>query len=415
MPIDLCIYEDDNYNRLYPLALTRPVYELRCGFSRLREKITRRFPDARLYFFCREYLAEAVREAVPGVPVNEMPKGNCLFINGRFILGEKLPAISSYESVWKKNGEAAVAWIDGNRLASFAQIKDGVIPTSWFEGLPVEDIEGIFIGYPWDLVYHNIDLIRSDFAFLNRGGQILGKIYPNVTLLQTQNIFIAQSAKLKPGAVLDAEDGPIYIDEGAIIMPNAALQGPVYVGKNSTVKMGAKIYEGTSIGEACKVGGEVEESIIHGYSNKQHEGFLGHAYLGEWINIGADSNNSDLKNNYSAVKIYIDGRSIDSGALFVGLFMGDHAKCGINTMFNTGTVVGVMSNVFGAGYPSKAIPSFAWGGVPAVETYALEKALATARRVMARRKRELTSAQEKVLRHVFEMTEAERRNPVMME
>jgi UDP-N-acetylglucosamine diphosphorylase/glucosamine-1-phosphate N-acetyltransferase len=257
-------------------------------------------------------------------------------------------------------------------------------------------------------VHHNPGQIKSDFAFFGRSGQIAGKIHPLVTLLAEENIHVAAGAKIKPGVVLDAEDGPIFIDEGATIMANASLQGPLYVGRNSTIKMGAKIYEGTSIGPVCKVGGEVEESIFHAYSNKQHDGFLGHSYLGEWVNLGADTNNSDLKNNYGTVRVRIDGKTIDSGLLFVGLFMGDHAKSGINTMFNTGTVVGVMSNVFGADYPDKFIPSFTWGGAASGETYACDKALEVARRVMARRNRELTKAQESVLRHVFELTAPER-------
>jgi UDP-N-acetylglucosamine diphosphorylase/glucosamine-1-phosphate N-acetyltransferase len=375
----------------------------------LREKIARRFPESRLHLFCRDYLAEVVREATPGVPVNQPPTENCLFLNGRFILGEKLPAPASQNLVWKKDGEVAAAWISGNRLSALAKIKDGIIPTSWFEGLPVEEIDGTFIRYPWDLVHHNPEQIKKDFAFFNRGGQILGKIYPNVTLLDEKNIYIAAGAKIKPGVVLDAEDGPIYIDEGATIMANASLQGPLFVGAKSAIKMGAKIYEGTSIGEVCKIGGEVEESIIHSYSNKQHEGFLGHAYLGQWVNLGADTNNSDLKNNYGTVKVYVDGEMVDSGSLFVGLTMGDHAKCGINTMFNTGTVVGVMSNVFGAGYPDKFIPSFTWGGIESMETYEIDKALEVTRRVMARRKMALSAAQEKMLRQVFEMTASERK------
>jgi UDP-N-acetylglucosamine diphosphorylase/glucosamine-1-phosphate N-acetyltransferase len=409
MPQNLCILEDEHSNRLYPLTLTRPAFDLRCGISLLREKITRRFPESRLHLFCRDYLAEVVREATPGAPLNQLSAEPCLFINGRFILGEKLPAPGSQNMVWKKDGEVAAAWISGNRLSALAKIKDGIIPTSWFEGLPVEEIDGTFIRYPWDLVHHNPDQIKSDFAYFNRGGQILGKIYPNVTLLDEKNIYIAAGAKIKPGVVLDAEDGPIYIDEGATIMANACLQGPLFIGAKTSIKMGAKIYEGTSIGEVCKVGGEVEESIIHSYSNKQHEGFLGHAYLGQWVNLGADSNNSDLKNNYSTVKVYVNGEMVDSGSLFVGLTMGDHSKCGINTMFNTGTVVGVMSNVFGAGYPDKFIPSFTWGGIESMETYEIDKALEVARRVMARRKMALSPAQEKMLRRVFEMTASERK------
>jgi UDP-N-acetylglucosamine diphosphorylase/glucosamine-1-phosphate N-acetyltransferase len=409
MAPNLCIFEDEHFARLCPLTLTRPAFDLRCGISLLREKIARGFPGGRLHFFCRDYLAEVIREATSGVPVNQLPSEPCLFINGRFIPAEKLPAPGSQNMVWKKGGEVAAAWIGAARLASLAQFTDGVIPTSWFEGLPVEEIDGTFMRYPWDLVHHNPEQIRRDFAYCNRGGQLLGKIYPNVTLLEEKNIFIAAGAKIKPGVVLDAEDGPIYIDEGATVMANATLQGPLFVGAKSTIKMGAKIYEGTSIGEVCKVGGEVEESIIHSHSNKQHEGFLGHAYLGQWVNLGADTNNSDLKNNYGTVKVYVNGEMVDSGLLFVGLTMGDHAKCGINTMFNTGTVVGVMSNVFGAGYPDKFIPSFTWGGIASMETYEIDKALEVARRVMARRKMALSAAQEKMLRQVFEMTASERK------
>ncbi len=412
MAPNLCLFEDERFAQFHPLTLTRPVFDLRCGMASLREKIARQFENAQLFLFCREYLADAMREANPACRVNEMPAVASWFVNARFLFSARLPENPLQELLLRHHDKTVAAFIKPERLA----LVDGNIklPES-FPEIAEHEVEGHWLNYPWDLVHANAKEIARDFAFYNRGGQILGKVYPNVTLLEEQNIFIAPSAKVKPGVVLDAEDGPIYIDEGATIMPNASLQGPLYIGKNSTIKMGAKIYEGASIGEVCKVGGEVEESIIHGYSNKQHEGFLGHAYLGEWVNLGADTNNSDLKNNYSTVKVYINGESVDSGSLFAGLFMGDHAKSGINTMFNTGTVVGVMSNVFGAGYPSKAIPSFAWGGVPSFETYALEKALAVARRVMARRKRELTPAQEKVLRQVFAMTEAERKSVLFIQ
>jgi len=412
MPLDFCIFEDEHFNRLYPLTLTRPGFELRCGISLLREKISRRFPDHRLHLMCREYLADVVREIVQNAPVNKIDSKQCLFINGRFIFGEKLPGIASGDMIWKNNGEIAAAWISDSRIALLAQNKDGIIPTAWFDGVPSEEIDGAFIRYPWDLIHHNPSQINSDFASFNRGGQILGKIYPHVTLLEEEKIHVGAGAKIKPGVVLDAEDGPIFIEEGVTIMANACLQGPVFVGANSTIKMGAKIYEGTSIGELCKVGGEVDGSIIHSYSNKQHEGFLGHAYLGQWVNLGAGTNNSDLKNNYSAVKVYVDGEMVDSGSLFVGLTMGDHSKSGINTMFNTGTVVGVMSNVFGVGYLDKFIPSFTWGGVEKMESYALEKGLEVARRVMARRKMSLSAAQEKMLKQVFEITATERKKYV---
>jgi UDP-N-acetylglucosamine diphosphorylase/glucosamine-1-phosphate N-acetyltransferase len=174
------------------------------------------------------------------------------------------------------------------------------------------------------------------------------------------------------------------------------------------IKVGAKIYENTSIGPVCKVGGEVEGSVIHSFSNKQHDGFLGHAYLGMWVNLGADTNNSDLKNNYGSVKLVIDGETVDSGSTFMGLVMGDHSKSAINSMFNTGTVVGVSSNVFGSGFPPKSVPSFTWGGAEGLKTYELERALEVARRVMGRRKMVLSPAEEKVLRVVFDLTKKER-------
>ena len=184
----------------------------------------------------------------------------------------------------------------------------------------------------------------------------------------------------------------------------------MFVGEGSSIKAGAKIYENTSIGEICKVGGEVEASIIHSCANKQHDGFLGHSYLGMWVNLGADTNNSDLKNNYGNVKVVINGSSVDSGSQFVGLTMGDHSKSGINTMFNTGTVVGVSCNVFGADFPPKYIPSFCWGGAKGLDVYDLAKSVEVARSVQARRKHTMSDSEAEVLRVVFEATKREREN-----
>ena len=279
-----------------------------------------------------------------------------------------------------------------------------------FPGLPRQEVDVMFITYPWDPVHANGEQIVADFALLTGGrGALKGNVYPGAQLLAAENIFIDEGAVVKPGVVLDAEGGPIYIGKKAKIFPNAVIEGPAFIGEGSMIKIGAKIYENTSIGEVCKVGGEVEGSIIHAYSNKQHDGFLGHAYLAMWVNLGADTNNSDLKNNYGSVRVMINGEEVNSGSMFVGLTMGDHSKSGINTMFNTGTVVGVSSNVFGAGFPPKYIPSFAWGGAEGVETYDVEKALEVAKRVMGRRKIQLSEVEEKVLREVSAMTAWERR------
>ena len=212
------------------------------------------------------------------------------------------------------------------------------------------------------------------------------------------------------GAVLDASDGPIYIGRKVRIFPQSTIIGPVCVWDASWIKVGAQIYENTTIGPVCKVGGEVEESIIHGYSNKQHAGFLGHAYLGTWVNLGAGTNNSDLKNNYGTVKVTLGEKQIDTGLQFVGLTMGDHSKSAINSMFNTGTVVGVCSNIFGFGFPPKYVPSFSWGAAgETFTTYGIEKAIDVARRVMARRSIELTATEATLFRRVFDLTSDERR------
>lgn len=408
MVTHILVFEDEHFSRLYPLALTRPVYLLRCGINLLLEKILRGYPGAQVHLYCRNYLAPVLREQYPATPINHMQADSCLLVNGRFILAEELPQPATHDAAWRCNGEFVAAFLHGEQLRQACRTADGIIAQKMFGNLPTRELRGTLIRYPWDLIQQNAGQIVQDFSGLNSAGQMLGRLYPNATLLDERNIFIGEGAKVRPGAVLDAEDGPIHIGAGTTVMANVSLLAPCAIGENCLIKMGAKVYEGVSIGERCKVGGEVEASIIHGYSNKQHEGFLGHSYLGQWVNIGADSNNSDLKNNYGTVKVYVDGQVLDTGLTFVGMTMGDHAKCGINTMFNTGSVVGVMSNVFGAGYPPKFIPSFIWGGIGEMKVYDCDRALATARRVMKRRQLEMSAAQEDMLREVFTITEKER-------
>jgi UDP-N-acetylglucosamine diphosphorylase/glucosamine-1-phosphate N-acetyltransferase len=408
----ICLFEDKYYRRLLPLVYFRPVYDLRCGITTLREKILRAYPRAKLTLECRDYLTEVVRQQTPVVSVNESHPGGCLFLNGRVLadtkLAKKIPVKG--ENAVFVNGDSIVAIrSDKERLDQVRQRFAG--PDVQFDetGFSRIEVDVTLISYPWDLVKHNGEQIGADFAALvGKGKKSRGKVYPGAHLLNKKDIFIDTGAKVKPGVVLDAENGPIYIGKNATIFPNATIEGSAFIGDDSRIKIGAKIYEHTSIGEMCKVGGEVEASIIHSYSNKQHDGFLGHAYLGMWCNLGADTNNSDLKNNYGSVKVTIDGEEINSGSQFVGLTMGDHSKSGINTMFNTGTVVGVSSNVFGADFPPKCIPSFAWGGSVSLETYQVEKAIDVARKVMSRRNVKMTAADETLFRHVFTLTEKER-------
>lgn len=409
----ICVFEDYYFSRLLPLVYLRPTYDLRCGILTLRDKINHYLPSNAISLHCRSYLADLVRQQNPTLTVNEIKGKSCLFINGRVVVDSNFASLLSVENdTLFVNGETLVAAkVSGSKLEQLKNKLNDLFTLSDFNDLLKKELDAKLINYPWDLVANNGEQITSDFNLLTSSvdaNKIKGEIYPGAHLLNEKEIFIGEGAKIKPGVVLDAESGPIYIGKDAKIFPNAVIEGPAFIGEKSAIKIGAKIYENTSIGEVCKVGGEVEESIIHSYSNKQHDGFLGHANLGMWVNLGADTNNSDLKNNYGSVKVTINGKQIDSGSMFVGLTMGDHSKAGINTMFNTGTVVGVSSNVFGAGFPQKYIPSFSWGGAESLSTYDLDKAIDVAKRVMNRRKINLTEVEMKVFKHVFEITRDER-------
>lgn len=413
MTDSLCIFEDTHYRRLLPLVYMRPVWDLRCGILTLKEKIERCYPGTPVQLQCRSYLADFMREQHPGFPVNTVQGSRCLFINGRFLADAQfadLIPLQGNDALYTCNGVVVAARVSGSILERLRKLLTGPLETSHFDGLPTTEVSATEIRYQWDLVRNNGHQISADFAGVTGGmvARIAGTVYDGAHLLNRDAICIEAGATVKPGVVLDAEEGPIFIGRNAKIFPNATIEGPAFVGEGTLVKIGAKIYEGTSIGPVCKVGGEVEESIIHSHSNKQHDGFLGHAYLGKWVNLGADTNNSDLKNNYGSVRVIIDGEEVDSGSTFVGLTMGDHAKSAINTMFNTGTVVGVSSNIFGAGFPPKSVPSFAWGGAESLTTYDLARSLDVARRVMGRRKVVLTPAEEAVFRKVFDMTQVER-------
>ncbi|MFC2085329.1 GlmU family protein [Bacteroidota bacterium] len=412
----ICIFEGIYSSRLLPLAYLRPIYDLRCGILTLREKIERAFPKIPVTLHSRAYLSDSIQEKNLDLKVNELGPNikSCLFINGRIIanrdLSEKIPA-SGTDTLYVDGDTIIAARVSGSNLDVLRKAMHDVFTISDFSGLVKEEIDVKYINYPWDLISNNGNQIISDSEELfGKEKQIIkGHLYENVTLINQNNIFIDEGVKVKPGVILDAEEGPIIIGKNAKIFPNAVIEGPCYIGENSQIKIGAKIYENTSIGPVCKVGGEVEESIIHSYSNKQHDGFLGHAYLGSWVNLGADTNNSDLKNNYGSVKVIINDEQIDSGSMFVGLTMGDHSKSSINTMFNTGTVVGVSSNVFGTGFPQKYLPSFSWGGSESLTTYDLDRSIEVAKRVMERRKIEFSEVDERVFRKVFDLTKEERR------
>lgn len=278
--------------------------------------------------------------------------------------------------------------------------------SNWAEQVFAEDVQ--MLRRPWDIFSLNDWAVRHDFQILtaNRNS---APIPAGVTVTGTE-FFLEEGATIQPGAIINATTGPIYIAQSAEIMEGCVIRGPFALCTGATLKMGAKIYGGTTIGPGCKVGGEVSNVVFFANSNKGHDGFLGNAVIGEWCNLGADSNCSNLKNNYDEVKVWDEAanKSVKTGLTFCGLMMGDHSKCGINTMFNTGTIAGVSCNIWGGGFPEKFIPSFAWGGPEGMSTYQLNRAVETAKRMMARRGKTLSEEEQKILEYVFKQTSPSR-------
>jgi UDP-N-acetylglucosamine diphosphorylase/glucosamine-1-phosphate N-acetyltransferase len=390
------------------------VFDLLYGMSTLREKILRYFPNAKQSLFCREYLKESVKQTYPDTDVNELSDDNYLFINGRVLIDEifyESIIKSTSDKIFKKNDVLIAARISSTTAS---KVKDKVIDSidfSLFEEIPEENIEIETVDYIWNLVCNNGSQLREDFRRLKYQPSRISdeaRIYHGVELINQEEIIIESGTVIKPGGVIDASNGPVYIGKEVEIYPNSVIEGPSYIGDKTIIKSCAVIYENVSIGKVCKIGGEVEESIIMPFSNKQHAGYLGHSYLGSWINLGADTNCSDLKNNYSAVTVNLPSGKISTGLQFLGLIMGDHSKTAISTSFNTGTIVGFSSNIFSVGFPDKFIPSFCWGGRNDMHIYEVEKSVITAKKVLKRRNINMTGADEELFNIIFKLTDRER-------
>lgn len=411
--MQICIYEDEKYSNFYPLSYTRPVYELVCGINSLMEKVIRVSSGLKVALYCRQYLEATLKHQYPDAEINNINDNQCLFINGRVLASEDLSKIvleDSEDCIYKSGSEIAAVRLSKKNLTKAKHNLTGILKFESFLDLPEKTVDVKLYNYLWEMISDNgseivkytEELTKDNSAFTDP------QDFEGVNFVNANKIFIKNNVTIKPGVVIDATNGAVYIDENVFIYPNAVIEGPVYIGKDSKIKIGAAIYENVSIGSNCKIGGEVEDAIILSYTNKQHAGFIGHSYIGSWVNLGADTNCSDLKNNYSAVKVKLHGETIDTGMQFLGLIIGDHSKSAINTMFNTGTIIGIFSNIFGAGFPPKFIPSFSWGGADGMKTYDLNKCINTAKIVFGRRNREFTSDDEKLLETVFSLTKEER-------
>jgi len=387
---------DDRRTDLLPLTFTRPVADLRVGILTIREK-WEKYLQASVTCLTEPYL----QEKYP-VLIGE---------DNYFINGSVLPDESLVKAVLElREGEYLVkastilaAHLMADQALHFVNDISRAEHTVSYDG------EIIQLRFTYDIFTLNGKAIEQDFRMLTKGRTSMPLSSTN-GVTGIENIFVEEGARVEY-AIINASTGPVYIGRDAEIMEGCMIRGPLALCDHAQLKMGAKIYGPTTIGPNCRVGGEVQNVVIWGNSNKAHDGFLGNAVLGEWCNIGADSNNSNLKNNYSEVKLwnYTAEKFLPTGLQFCGLIMGDHSKCGINTMFNTGTVVGVSANIFGAGYPRNFIPSFSWGGYQGLSVYPLPKALETAEKVMLRRNQQLTETDKKILQHIYLITEKYRR------
>ena len=391
------LFDDHTRFKLLPFTHTRPVADVRCGILSMRQRWEHFIPGTS-GSLSENYLQELY-------PLHAGMDN--LFINGSIFataaLAQALQALPDGHKLVKDN--MLIGFRTNNHIPQWDHIEKftKLFHEQHFEG----DFK--YLQHVWDLfslngfaIAHDIDLLTQD-----RKSAALPK---GVTVSGTGKLFIEAGAQIHAGTIINTDGGAVYIGADAEVMEGCLLRGPIALCSHAVIKMGAKIYGATTIGPGCKVGGELNNVVFFANSNKAHDGFLGNAVIGEWCNLGADTNCSNLKNNYDEVQIWNEhlNRSVKTGLTFCGLIMGDHSKCGINTMFNTGTVVGVSCNIFGHGFPNKFIPSFCWGGSDGMSTYEFEKAMETTARVMARRNLSLSTDEINLYRYIFENTSPQR-------
>ena len=369
---------DNNRDKFLPLTYTRSVSDIRIGILTIYDKWN---------FFLRTDLSVKTIDYLQP-KYNLVIKSDNIFINSSV-----LPSTELIDSINRLNDNEAIFF--NNTIIAYRNNPNKKIEFN----KPIVHISEL-----WHIFQFNSQCIKDDFKLItnNKTSQ---KLSETNKFINKENIFVENGAKVEH-CILNANDGPIYIGKDSEIMEGSMIRGPFALCNNSIIKMGAKIYGGTTFGPHCKVGGEVNNSVLLGFSNKSHDGFLGNSIIGEWCNLGADTNTSNLKNNYASVKIWSEKENlfIDTGLQFFGLIMGDHSKTSINTMFNTGTIIGSCVNIFGSGFPRNFVPSFSWGGSSGYSSYQLEKFYDVAKKVMLRRNITFSSIDKEIYKNIFEIT-----------
>lgn len=414
----VCVFEDEQSEAFLPLVYTRPVFDLRCGMRSLYEKIASAYAGCTLRHVCRPFLARtASSDDKPSLIGNSRDLlrsyRQVLFINARVLATSDLSDIippEGEDELYVAGESLVAARLSGPRLTIgmkwIAEQDSRSVMATMAREIAVHHVETALVEYPWDLIGRNGTEIANDFAVMSKGHN--GNVHPGATVYNPDDLYVAPTAEVMASAVLDARSGPIVVDDGATVEPFSFIQGPSYIGPFARIVSG-RIREDTSIGPHCRIGGEVECSIFHGYSNKYHDGFAGHSYFGEWVNIGALTTTSDLKNTYGAVRMEVDGRQIDTGLTKLGSIVGDHVKLGIGVLLNSGSTIGTGCNLFGGGMLPRVVPCFVWGGDGEYQEYDFERMLETAQIAMSRRQVEQTADHGELLRYVFEITAPLRR------
>jgi UDP-N-acetylglucosamine diphosphorylase/glucosamine-1-phosphate N-acetyltransferase len=402
---------DEVRAKFYPLSLCRPVWELRCGITTLGEKLIARTAAKEIAFFVPPYMGDAYRQRVGG-KVNDVSAltGDDLFVVHGSVKAATLEVAPTGPSAVGMIGDV-VAYIRVAK-ADLARLDTGSFDAFFVSArkqLKQVACDAKRFEYIWEVMLESPHQIIEDFKATGRSG-IEGSIEePSAVRGDRKNVYVARGCTVHPMVVIDASNGPVYLDEGVEVHPFTRIEGPAFVGRKS-ILLGTKLREGCSVGPMCRLGGEVEESVIQGYSNKYHDGFLGHAYVGEWVNLGALTTNSDLKNDYTSVEVMQNGKKVDTGSTKVGAMIGDHTKTSIGTLMNTGAMVGAMALIMATGEPlPKSIPSFAWfvNGV-VTKGFGRRVLYKTAATAMGRRKQQWTPADEAMWEAIFELTKAER-------
>ena len=414
----IVMFEGQDLAALYPLVYLRPVFELRCGALTLRQKVQEKFPSCELHLEAREALTKVASDMYGPGAVNSPERlaadDDVLLVAGGAILTGPPQDYTEREALaTTKDGHFIWAFLRRETVRKLKAESAGELAEGAAGHLAPHVSGDVLMRHLWDLISHNAGQISADFKALyasRKGAELDRRV---AVAGDPADLYVAEGAQVQPWTFIDVRDGPVVIEQEALVRAHTSIQGPAFIGRQSQL-LEARIREGTTIGPVCRVGGEVEESIIHGYSNKYHTGFLGHAYVGEWVNLGALTTNSDLKNDYGTVSVYVGGQPVDTGSKKVGSFIGDHTKTSIGTLLNTRSVVGIMCNlVAGPSVLPKYIPSFCWyldGRIS--KGLGLGQSLETARAAMERRGVQLTEATVELIKYTEELTRQEKMDKV---